>query len=50
MSAGLPVIATEAVGAAAGGLVIHEQTGLVVPERDAAALAAAIDKLLAAEH
>jgi glycosyltransferase involved in cell wall biosynthesis len=46
MSAGLPVIATEAVGAAAGGLVIHGQTGLVVPERDAAALAAAIDKLL----
>ena len=28
---GVPVIATDAVGAAAGGLVQHERTGLVVP-------------------
>ena len=28
---GVPVIATDAVGAAAGGLVRHERTGLVVP-------------------
>ena len=36
---GVPVIATDAVGAAAGGLVQHERTGLVVPAGDAAALA-----------
>ena len=40
---GVPVIATTAVGAAAGGLVAHERTGLVVPAGDAAALAAALD-------
>ena len=38
---GVPVIATDAVGAAAGGLVRHERTGLVVPAGDAAALRAA---------
>ncbi len=42
---GVPVIATTAVGAAAGGLVQHEQTGLVVPAGDAGALAAAIRRL-----
>ena len=42
---GVPVIATTAVGAAAGGLVRHEQTGLVVPAGDAAALAAALRRL-----
>ena len=31
---GVPVIATDAVGAAAGGLVQHERTGLVVPAGD----------------
>jgi glycosyltransferase involved in cell wall biosynthesis len=36
----LPVIATTAVGAAAGGLVRDERNGLVVPAGDAAALAA----------
>ena len=35
---GVPVIATDAVGAAAGGLVQHERTGLVVPAGDADAL------------
>jgi len=39
------VIATDAVGAAAGGLVRHERTGLVVPAGDPAALAAAIRRL-----
>jgi glycosyltransferase involved in cell wall biosynthesis len=39
---GVPVIATDAVGAAAGGLVQHERTGLVVPAGDAAALGAAL--------
>jgi glycosyltransferase involved in cell wall biosynthesis len=42
---GVPVIATDAVGAAAGGLVQHERTGLVVPAGDAAALAAALRRL-----
>ena len=41
----LPVIATDAVGAAAGGLVIHERNGLVVPAGDAAALAGALRTL-----
>jgi len=39
------VIATDAVGAAAGGLVRQEATGLVVPAADSAALAAAIRRL-----
>jgi glycosyltransferase involved in cell wall biosynthesis len=39
------VIATDAVGAAAGGLVRHERTGLVVPAGDSAALAGAIRRL-----
>jgi glycosyltransferase involved in cell wall biosynthesis len=41
----VPVIATTAVGAAAGGLVRHEQTGLVVPAGDPGALAAALRRL-----
>ena len=45
MHAGLPVIATDAVGAAAGGLVRHERNGLVVPAGDASALAGAIERL-----
>ena len=46
MSCGLPVIATDAVGAAAGGLVLNNETGLVVPERDTRALAAALEDLI----
>ena len=42
---GVPVIATDAVGAAAGGLVRHEETGLVVPAGDSAALASALTRL-----
>lgn len=45
MAQGLPVLATDAVGAAAGGLIRHEQTGLVVPAGDTDALAAALDRL-----
>jgi glycosyltransferase involved in cell wall biosynthesis len=41
----LPVIATTAVGAAAGGLVRDERNGLVVEAGDAAALAAALRRL-----
>ncbi len=47
MNAGLPVIATDAVGAAAGGLVVDGETGLVVPAGDAGALAVAFEKLAA---
>jgi glycosyltransferase involved in cell wall biosynthesis len=43
-----PVIATTAVGAVAGGLVADGRTGLVVAPGDPGALAAAIDRLLAA--
>jgi len=45
MHAGIPVVATEAVGAAAGGLVVDGVTGLVVPERDPAALADALNRI-----
>jgi glycosyltransferase involved in cell wall biosynthesis len=45
MNCGLPVIASDAVGAAAGGLVVNGETGLVVPERDPAALAVALEAL-----
>jgi glycosyltransferase involved in cell wall biosynthesis len=41
----IPVIATDAVGAAAGGLVRHGETGLVVPAGDARALAGALRRL-----
>jgi glycosyltransferase involved in cell wall biosynthesis len=46
MNQGVPVIATDAVGAAAGGLVQDGVNGLVVPERDSAALAAALCRIL----
>lgn len=45
MNQGKPVIATDAVGAAAGGLIRDRIDGLVVPERDPAALAAAMTRL-----
>jgi glycosyltransferase involved in cell wall biosynthesis len=46
MHGGTPVLATTAVGAAAGGLVRDGETGLVVPAGDPAALADAIARLL----
>jgi glycosyltransferase involved in cell wall biosynthesis len=46
MNCGLPVVATDAVGAAAGGLLLHGHTGLVVAQRDAAGLATALGDLL----
>lgn len=46
MNQGLPVIATDAVGAAAGGLVQSGVNGFVVPERDSAALAEAMERIL----
>ncbi len=45
MHQGRPVIASDAVGAVAGGLVRDGETGLVVPAGDAGALAAAIRRL-----
>ena len=47
MHQGRPVVATDAVGAVAGGLVRDGDTGLVVPAGDAGALAGAISRLLA---
>jgi glycosyltransferase involved in cell wall biosynthesis len=47
MHQGRPVIATQAVGAAAGGLVRDGETGCVITPGDAAALAGAIERLLA---
>jgi glycosyltransferase involved in cell wall biosynthesis len=46
MHQGRPVVASDSVGAVAGGLVVDGQTGLVVPSGDAAELAGAIDRLL----
>lgn len=50
MHQGRAVIASSAVGAVAGGLVRHEETGLVVPPGDELALADAIDRLLGDER
>ncbi len=47
MNRGLAVIASDAVGAVAGGLVRDGETGVVVPARDSGALAAAIERLAA---
>ena len=46
MHAGLPVIATDAVGAAVGGLVRDGENGFVVPERNPERLADALRRLL----
>lgn len=42
----VPVVVSDAVGAAAGGLVVHNETGLIVPERDDEALALALRRVL----
>lgn len=49
MHQGRPVIASDTVGAVAGGLVRDCETGMVVPAGDAGALAVAIDWLLTDE-
>jgi glycosyltransferase involved in cell wall biosynthesis len=48
MHQGTPVIASDAVGAVAGGLVVDGRTGLVFPAGDADALAARLSALAAA--
>ena len=48
MHQGTPVIASDAVGAAAGGLVLDGRTGMVVPAGDAEALAARLTALAGA--
>ncbi|MFP5363803.1 MAG: glycosyltransferase family 4 protein [Thermoleophilia bacterium] len=45
MNQSTPVIASDEVGAVAGGLVRHERNGLVVPAGDAPALASALRRL-----
>jgi glycosyltransferase involved in cell wall biosynthesis len=45
MNQSTPVIASEEVGAVAGGLVRHERNGFVVPAGDAGALAGALRRL-----
>jgi len=45
MHSGVPVVVTDAVGAAAGGLVENERNGLIVPERDVPALSQALGRL-----
>lgn len=46
MNQGTPVIATTAVGAAAGGLLRHGVTGEIVPYGDVAALAGSLQRML----
>jgi glycosyltransferase involved in cell wall biosynthesis len=45
MHQGLPILSTDAVGAAAGGLVRDDRNGLVVPAGDPGALAGALGRL-----
>jgi glycosyltransferase involved in cell wall biosynthesis len=45
MNRGRTVVASTAVGAAAGGLIVDRVTGLVVPEQNESALASAMDEL-----
>ncbi len=46
MNQSCPVVTTNAVGAAAGGLVEDGKTGFIVPEKDSSQLAGAIKRLL----
>jgi len=46
MNQGCPVVATNAVGAAAGGLVRNGINGFIVPEKDSTALREALGNIL----
>jgi glycosyltransferase involved in cell wall biosynthesis len=50
MSQGRPVVASDSVGAVAGGLVRDGETGLVVPAGDHKSLIRAVGRLLADEQ
>ena len=50
MNQGCPVIASDAVGAAAGGLVKDGTNGFIVPQRDSRALAKSLEILLTDGH
>ena len=50
MNSGLPVIASDAVGAAAGGLVRDGETGLILAAGDAGALSRALTQLAASRQ
>lgn len=49
MNQGVAVIVSDKVGASAGGLVLDGDTGLIVPERDPAALSRALRRVLGDE-
>lgn len=49
MNQGAPVVVSTAVGAAAGGLVRHAETGLIFPEGDQISLASCLRRLLTDE-
>jgi glycosyltransferase involved in cell wall biosynthesis len=46
MNQGVPVVASDAVGAAAGGLIQHGENGFIVPEGDVAGLVWSLQALL----
>jgi glycosyltransferase involved in cell wall biosynthesis len=46
MNQGVPVVASDAVGAAAGGLIKNGENGFIVPEGDVAGLACSLQALL----
>ncbi len=46
MNQGVPVIATDAVGAAAGGLVVDGKNGFIVPEKNSDNLKEALERML----
>ena len=50
MNQGCPVITTDAVGAAVGGLIQEGKNGIIVPERDSKALCNAIARMLSDQN
>jgi len=49
MNQGCPIVTTDAVGAAVGGLVENGRNGYIVPEKNSQALQGAVEKLLSNE-
>jgi len=50
MNQGCPIVTTDAVGAAAGGLVENGRNGYIVPEKDSQALKEALEQVLTDEE